>query len=55
MLTKVRGNSSRVHATDDELMTFAACVYDFSIEISINPEDINVDDLDRQPEMVFSN
>ena len=28
---------------------------DFSIEISINLEDINVDDLERQPEIVFGN
>ena len=49
------GHSSRTQATADELLTFAACVEDFSIEISINLEDINVDDLERQPEIVFGN
>ena len=49
------GNSSRDQATEAELMTFAACVDEFSVEVSINLEDINVEDLERQPEMVFGN
>jgi len=36
-------------------MAFASCVDVFSVEITINLEDINVDDLERQPEMVFGN
>ena len=36
-------------------MAFAACVDDLSVEITINLEDINVDDLQRQPETVFGN
>ena len=49
------GNSSRCRATEAERMAFASCVDDLSVEITINLEDINVDDLEKQPEMIFAN
>ena len=49
------GNSSRSQATEAKLMPFASCVDDFSVEVRINLGDINVDNMEMQPEMVFGN